>query len=146
MLLKLDLVVGLEQELADGLYCPSCLPSCSDTQYVVSSQELPLLPTRRKRDTLMTGIRNVSDVALVRIYLGQPETWLYKQAVSTQWYEIVSLLGGTCGVISGFSLLTVAEVVVFVVRTLLRMVRDCVRTERGHGCLEHPDAVLYILP
>lgn len=144
VVLTLDHVVGLELELEDGLYCPQCLPSCSDTAYKVTSQELPLVPTQRKHDTLMTGIENVSDVALVRIFLGQPETWLYKQSVSTQWYEIVSYLGGTCGVISGFSLLSVAELLVFVARMMVQKVRAQMRTERQD--VEKPDLKLYILP
>lgn len=45
--------------------------------------ELVIIPLR-------SNVPNVSDVALIRIYLGQPETWLYEQKVSLAWYEIIS--------------------------------------------------------
>lgn len=35
-------------------------------------------------------IANISDVAVIRIYHGQPETWLYKQTPAIQWFEIIS--------------------------------------------------------
>lgn len=146
MLLRLDRVIGLERELEDGLYCPQCLPSCSDTEYAVASQQLPLLRTHRSHDSLMGGIANVSEVALVRIYLGQPETWLYKQSVSTKWYEIVSNLGGTCGVISGFSLISLAEFLYFVVRVVaVRLVRRSHQQQQTQQRIV-PLKEYYILP
>lgn len=51
--MNLDKVSGLEREHEDGLYCPECLPSCSDTTYMVSSMRLPLIPTNRNYPTLM---------------------------------------------------------------------------------------------
>lgn len=36
-----------------------------------------------------SGIEDVSDLSLIRIFFGQPETWLYKQTVAVQWFELV---------------------------------------------------------
>lgn len=34
--------VGLDREMEDSLYCPYCLPTCSETQYTVTVMDLPL--------------------------------------------------------------------------------------------------------
>lgn len=41
-------IPGLEKEMEESLYCPECLPSCSDSKYQISATELPLIRTRRK--------------------------------------------------------------------------------------------------
>lgn len=33
---------------------------------------------------------NISDVAILRVFLGQRETWLYRQVIAIKWYEIIS--------------------------------------------------------
>lgn len=36
--------------------------------------------------------KNVSELALIHIYFGQDDTWLFKQRVAIKWYEIISKL------------------------------------------------------
>lgn len=38
---------GLEQELADSLYCPACLPDCELTQHFVRSNKIPFHQKKR---------------------------------------------------------------------------------------------------
>lgn len=45
--MDLQKVSGLDKEIEDGLYCPKCLPSCSDSTYKVTSTSLPLVKDRR---------------------------------------------------------------------------------------------------
>lgn len=35
----------------------------------------------------------MSEVAMVKIFLGQRETWLYRQVVAVKWFEIISKYG-----------------------------------------------------
>lgn len=105
-----------------------------------------------------SGVKNVSEIALVRIYLGQTDTWLYKQTVSTKWFEIISNVGGLCGLVSGFSLISLAELLYFVVRIVLAKCHPFFRistvkttkTEqpRKAEAMDNndPAMVLYILP
>ncbi|KAG4067013.1 hypothetical protein HA402_000004 [Bradysia odoriphaga] len=86
-LLTLEKLPGLEKDIEDGLYCPQCLATCSETIYNVKSTALPLLAPPKNSKTILRNIVNVSDVAVIRIYHGQPETWLYKQAPAVQWYD-----------------------------------------------------------
>lgn len=42
--------------------------------------------------TFRSGIKDVSDLSLIRIFFGRTDTWLYKQIVATKWFEIVCKL------------------------------------------------------
>lgn len=70
-----------------------------------------------------TNVTNISEIALLRIFLGSRETSLFKQGVSVQWYEIVGNVGGLCGVICGFSLISSAEVVYLIGRLAVKYCR-----------------------
>ncbi|XP_035890616.1 pickpocket protein 28-like [Anopheles stephensi] len=112
-------IPGLEKEMEESLYCPECLPSCSDSKYQITASELPLIRSRRDGFSITAGIENVADVAVVRIFFGQPETWMYKQNVAYYWFEIFSNFGGMFGIMAGMSLITLTEVVYFVGRQLV---------------------------
>lgn len=45
---KIMEVEGLEREMEESLYCPECIPSCSDVKYSVSISSLPLITQARK--------------------------------------------------------------------------------------------------
>ena len=51
--LEVEKKLGLEKEQADGLFCPECLPSCSDTFYTITSMDLPLVATKRTYDSIL---------------------------------------------------------------------------------------------
>lgn len=53
---------------------------------------------------------------MVRIFFGQPETWMYKQDVAYYWFEIFSNFGGMCGIMAGLSLISITENVYFILR------------------------------
>lgn len=36
-----------------------------------------------------SGITDVSDLTLIRLFFAKPETWLYKQFVATEWYAML---------------------------------------------------------
>ncbi|XP_053667402.1 sodium channel protein Nach-like [Anopheles marshallii] len=112
-------IPGLEKEMEESLYCPECLPSCSASKYQITASELPLIRSRRDGFSITAGIDRVEDVAVVRIFFGQPETWMYKQDVAYYWFEIFSNFGGMFGIMAGMSLITLMEVVYFVGRQLV---------------------------
>uniref|UniRef100_A0A182MCM8 Uncharacterized protein n=1 Tax=Anopheles culicifacies TaxID=139723 RepID=A0A182MCM8_9DIPT len=112
-------IPGLEKEMEESLYCPECLPSCSDSKYQITASELPLIRSRRDGFSITAGIEHVEDIAVVRIFFGQPETWMYKQNVAYYWFEIFSNFGGMFGIMAGMSLITLMEVVYFVGRQLV---------------------------
>ncbi|KFB45449.1 AGAP001631-PA-like protein [Anopheles sinensis] len=115
-------IPGLEKEMEESLYCPECLPPCSDSQYQITASELPLIRTHRDGFSVTAGIEQVADVSVVRIFFGQPETWMYKQDVAYYWFEILSNFGGMFGIMAGMSLITLTEAVYFVARQLLLLV------------------------
>ncbi|XP_055585368.1 pickpocket protein 28 [Uranotaenia lowii] len=125
-------IPGLEKEMEESLYCPECLPPCSDTKYQVTASELPLIKTHRTGFSVTHGIEDVSEVSVVRIFFGQPETWLYKQDVASYWFEIFSNFGGMCGIMAGLSLISVSENVYFILRqfALVFLVRSSRLRER----------------
>uniref|UniRef100_A0A182SN75 Pickpocket n=1 Tax=Anopheles maculatus TaxID=74869 RepID=A0A182SN75_9DIPT len=112
-------IPGLEKEMEESLYCPECLPSCSASKYQITASALPLIRSHRDGFSITAGIENVADVAVVRIFFGQPETWMYKQNVAYYWFEIFSNFGGMFGIMAGMSLITLMEVVYFVGRQLV---------------------------
>ncbi|XP_053669889.1 pickpocket protein 28-like [Anopheles nili] len=112
-------IQGLEKEMEESLYCPECLPPCSESKYQVTASELPLIRSRRDGASITAGIADVTEVAVVRIFFGQPETWMYKQNVAYYWFEIVSNFGGMFGIMAGMSLITLTEAVYFVGRQLV---------------------------
>uniref|UniRef100_A0A182IT20 Pickpocket n=1 Tax=Anopheles atroparvus TaxID=41427 RepID=A0A182IT20_ANOAO len=135
-------IPGLEKEMEESLYCPDCLPSCSDSKYQITASELPLIRTHRDGFSVTAGIDQVADVSVVRIFFGQPETWMYKQDVAYYWFEIFSSFGGMFGIMAGMSLISVTEVVYFVGRQLVLVFTS--RTWSARRRLRKP-AVLQLL-
>lgn len=110
---------GLEREREESLYCPECFPSCSDTKYDVWSAGLPLHRSYRRGNNIMVGIDNVTHVGLLRVYFGQSQTWLFKQDVQLEWYELLSNFGGIFGVLLGFSMVSAAEIIYFIIKEIV---------------------------
>ncbi len=52
-LLDLERLPGLEKDVEDGLYCPQCLASCSETIYNVKTTSLPLLKPPQNSKTIL---------------------------------------------------------------------------------------------
>lgn len=126
---------GLEREREESLYCPECLSSCSDTKYNVWSASLPLHKSLRRGNNIMAGIDNVTHVGLLRVYFGQSQTWLFKQDVQLEWYELLSSFGGIFGVLLGFSIVSAAEIIYFIIKEIVLYLQKKFSTSEMHGDL-----------
>ncbi|XP_018311589.1 sodium channel protein Nach [Mycetomoellerius zeteki] len=58
---------------------------------------------------------NVTNEGIVHIYFSRYGTVILKQDMSFYWYDLVSDLGGICGVFIGFSFITIVELLYFFV-------------------------------
>ncbi|XP_055551572.1 pickpocket protein 28 [Wyeomyia smithii] len=138
---EISKIPGLEKEMEESLYCPDCLPACSGSKYQITSTALPLIKSRRTGFSITHGIDDVSDVSVVRIFFGQPETWLYKQDVASYWFEIFSNFGGMCGIMAGLSLISISENVYFIVRQFVLVLltkSNQLRRQERRGQLVRP--------
>ncbi|CRK91610.1 CLUMA_CG005264, isoform A [Clunio marinus] len=107
---------GLQREMEESLLCRECYPTCSDSKYRVTTSILPLVFNNRTGFGITNHIKNVSDISVIRVFLGQRETWQYKQDVAFYWFEIFSNIGGLCGVVGGYSLIGFTEMIYFVLK------------------------------
>ncbi|KAM7359472.1 pickpocket 24 [Cochliomyia hominivorax] len=113
---------GLEREMEDALYCPDCLPTCSETKYNVQVMGLPLNDYNMK--TFPKYKNNYTDLALVRIFFGETSALYFKRVLVDSWIEIFSHVGNICGIIAGFSLIGICEVIFFCIQQLFRAYRN----------------------
>lgn len=116
-------VQGLEREREESVFCPDCLQACDDTKYRVISTSLPLRQ-RNPVGSIMDGIKNVSELSLIRVFYGQPESLKFNQGMQMEWFEMLSSFGGIFGILLGFSLVTATEFVFFVVSEVCLFVRE----------------------
>ncbi|XP_055645241.1 pickpocket protein 28-like [Toxorhynchites rutilus septentrionalis] len=112
-------IPGVEKEMEESLYCPDCLPSCSDIKYQISASKMSLSKSTLSEYNLTNEIKDVSEIALVRLFFGQSDVLLYKQDVVYYWFEILSNLGGMCGILAGLSLISISENVYFILRQVV---------------------------
>ncbi|TDG50440.1 hypothetical protein AWZ03_003029 [Drosophila navojoa] len=124
-----DYVPGLEHEMEDALYCPHCLPSCSEIRYNVRGAGALTL---RNPFGNMTNVHDgnisspgnnnyghdSSELAVVRIYFAETHIQYFRQIIKNDWYEIFSTIGNICGIIAGFSLIGICELLFFVAKQL----------------------------
>ncbi|XP_031634453.1 pickpocket protein 11-like [Contarinia nasturtii] len=119
--------VGVETEFENGLSCLQCLPSCSQTQYSISTTRLPLrtLPIQTRNMTRFgrDAVAN-SELIMLRLFYARPDHFLYRQYVAKNWFELLSELGGLSGVIIGFSLISVIEVLYFMVKQFYSAIQN----------------------
>lgn len=94
------------------------------------SLDPPIIISRRNY------ITNVSDIAVLRVFFGNSETWRYRQDLAQYWFEIASesmdvaqkgsdshhkrvflyspgLFGGLFGLTAGFSIISGCEILYF---------------------------------
>lgn len=127
---RIQKIEGLEKEMEESLYCPDCLPSCSNVQYLVTQSELPLVVSKRGGFGITNGLPNVTDVSVIRLFFGQPDSWLYKQDVALFWYEILSNFGGMFGILAGFSIMSGCEIIYFILTQLWYFLRSHIQLEK----------------
>ncbi|EDW16498.2 uncharacterized protein Dmoj_GI22200 [Drosophila mojavensis] len=124
-----EYVPGLEHEMVDALYCPQCLPSCSEIRYNVrGAGALTLhnpfghMTNVHSGNISSPGNNNYghdsSELAAVRIYFAETHIQYFRQIIKNDWYEIFSTIGNICGIIAGFSLIGICELLFFVAKQL----------------------------
>ncbi|XP_063895927.1 sodium channel protein Nach [Helicoverpa armigera] len=107
---------GLEQELADSLYCSDCWPDCELTQHFAKSFRIPLpgelMRLKGFRNGFIEGI-NITNKCLIAIYQPTSEGILHRLDVVAYWFEILSNIGGFAGMLMGIGIYTIVEFVYF---------------------------------
>ncbi|XP_075170517.1 sodium channel protein Nach-like [Haematobia irritans] len=136
---------GLEREMEDSLYCPDCLPSCTEIDYSVTLMELPLNSYNMK--SFPDTKENLTDLSVVHVYFGVSYAVYYQRFLINSWFETFSYVGNICGIIAGFSLIGIGEVVFFVLQQIFLAFRNEQRnTERGNHRKGEKEKHLIILP
>lgn len=107
-----DIIIGLEQENIDGIYCPECYPDCAYTRYTLSSAfvQLKTLPNAYKN---LRNITNSRESNIVKVYFHKQHTNLYYTDLVYTWAEMISVFGSILSVIFGFSIISFLEIFYF---------------------------------
>ncbi|XP_077296666.1 sodium channel protein Nach-like [Arctopsyche grandis] len=100
-----------DEEPIDGLFCNDCYPDCAFTKYSTKVSTQPLMKNGKDSKILMHV--TAKNYSLVHIFFGDVDTELYKLDVVYYWFELISNLGGICGLFIGLSLVSVFEIVYF---------------------------------
>ncbi|KYN16497.1 Sodium channel protein Nach [Trachymyrmex cornetzi] len=96
-----------------GLHCYNCYAACEDISYDVLSWTTDMTPGKFNTNLLQNY--NVTDEGIVHVYFSKYGTVRLKQDMSFYWYDLVSDIGGICGVFIGFSFITIVELLYFFV-------------------------------
>ncbi|XP_052756732.1 sodium channel protein Nach-like [Galleria mellonella] len=111
---------GLELEMEDSLYCPECLPDCEFTQHYTRVSKIPLkihnsYAQKQFKGILFNGLNdiNLTNKCFVSIYQSTPDGNLDRLDVVSYWFEILSTFGGFAGIVIGFSIISVVELIYF---------------------------------
>ncbi|XP_050461487.1 sodium channel protein Nach-like [Cataglyphis hispanica] len=100
-----------------ALHCDNCYPTCDDTGYDVLSSKSHMSIGEYRTDLLSNF--NVTDQGILHIFFSKYGSIRLKQDVAYYWYDLLSDIGGICGVFIGFSLISIVEVLYFLVLALL---------------------------
>nr|XP_034834229.1 sodium channel protein Nach-like [Maniola hyperantus] len=109
---------GLEAEIQDALYCPECLPDCELTRHYSKHSKLPLSYVANHNKELSNfffkGV-NLTGKCSLSIYQATTDGGLNRLDVVFYWFEVISNVGGFCGILIGFSIISILEFVYFFV-------------------------------
>ncbi|XP_028050299.1 pickpocket protein 11 [Monomorium pharaonis] len=95
----------------NGLHCHNCYPDCEDFNYEVSTWRSYMSPGAFNTNLLWNY--NITNEGVLHVYFSKYGTIILKQDVAIYWYEVMSEIGGICGVFIGFSFISVVELVYF---------------------------------
>ncbi|XP_071629455.1 sodium channel protein Nach isoform X2 [Temnothorax longispinosus] len=95
----------------NALHCQICYPACNDLNYDVLSWKSYMTPGGYNTNLLWNY--NVTDEGVLHVYFSKYGTIRLKQDVAFYWYELMSDIGGICGVFIGFSFISVVELLYF---------------------------------
>ncbi|EDV91045.1 GH16433 [Drosophila grimshawi] len=144
-----EYVPGLEHELQDALYCPNCLPSCTEIRYQVrGAMTLPInglykpMTNSNSNGNSSSGVgvgvghnsygHDSSELAVVRIYFAETHIQYFRQIIKNAWYEIFSTIGNICSIIAGFSLIGICELLFFLAKQLWHAYKAEQKSELSH--------------
>lgn len=105
-----------------SLHCGNCYPTCHDITYALHSSF-----SRMKRGFYKTRLlKNVEvvDQSIIHVYFSKYGSVRLKQDIAYTWYELLSDIGGICGVFIGFSLISVVELVYFIALLLFELYKN----------------------
>ncbi|XP_016960071.1 sodium channel protein Nach [Drosophila biarmipes] len=117
VLTERQMTLGLEREVEEALYCPQCLPSCSDVLYRVSMSSLPIdnyLATLKVDENNQTEFS--SDISVLRVYFGDAHAQYYIRLLNNAWFEVFSTIGNIMSIFVGFSMVAIFEVLFFLTK------------------------------
>ncbi|KAH8288626.1 hypothetical protein KR054_006750 [Drosophila jambulina] len=117
VLTERHIIPGLEREIEEALYCPQCLPSCSDVQYRVSMSALPIdnyLATLKVDENNQTELS--SDISVLRVYFADPYAQYYIRLLNNAWFEVFSTIGNIMSIFVGFSMVAIFEILFFLTK------------------------------
>ncbi|XP_011872444.1 PREDICTED: sodium channel protein Nach-like [Vollenhovia emeryi] len=96
----------------NALHCRNCYPACNDVSYDVFTWKSNMSPGGYNTNLLWNY--NVTDEGVLHVYFSKYGTIRLKQDVAFYWYELMSDIGGICGVFIGFSFISIVEILYFV--------------------------------
>nr|KAF7417197.1 hypothetical protein H0235_011728 [Vespula pensylvanica] len=105
-----------------SLHCKSCYPSCQDVVYTMHSSFSTMQPGFY--ETSLLNNFNIVDQSIIHVFFSKYGTVRLKQDISYTWYELLSDIGGICGVFIGFSLISVVELIYFFVLLLFDLYKS----------------------
>ncbi|XP_072744920.1 sodium channel protein Nach isoform X2 [Anoplolepis gracilipes] len=100
-----------------ALHCHKCYPTCDDTSYDVLSSKSYMSPGHYRTELLSNF--NVTDQGILHVFFSKYGSIRLKQDVIYYWYDLLSDIGGICGVFIGFSFISIVEILYFLVLMLL---------------------------
>ncbi|KAH0947138.1 hypothetical protein HN011_007794 [Eciton burchellii] len=95
-----------------ALHCHFCYPVCDDINYDILTTK-SYLKAGNYQTNLLWNI-NITDEAIVHMFSSKYGSTKLKQDVSSYWYELLSNIGGICGIFIGFSLISIVEFLYFI--------------------------------
>ncbi|KAL7295500.1 hypothetical protein TKK_0011147 [Trichogramma kaykai] len=112
-----------------SLRCKNCYPSCDDVHYYLTTSSVKL----EKTSSQISFLRDVNIVnqSLVHIFFSKYGTVRLKQDIAYYWYELLSNIGGICGIFIGFSLISAVEFIYFFLVSSVHILSRKTRKRRG---------------
>ncbi|KYN23422.1 Sodium channel protein Nach [Trachymyrmex cornetzi] len=101
------------EEGDNTLHCLHCYPACNDTNYDVLSWRDHI--NDGSFDPNLFPNYKITNEGVLHIYFSEYGTIKLTQDVSSYWYNLLSDIGGLCGVFIGFSFITIVELLYFFV-------------------------------
>ncbi|CAK9800136.1 Sodium channel protein Nach [Anthophora plagiata] len=112
-----NLESALENE--NVVRCKHCYPECDDITYLIQSVRSDLQPGYY--NTSVFPNMNVKDQTVLHIYFTDIGTAYLKQDEYYRWYEYISFVGGFYGLLVGFSIVSIVEIIYYITLCLLEI-------------------------